>query len=82
MIKYFKLDNSFGSVTGDIPKGAKEITEGEYNIAVDSIYNEINTFVQNDHKNMIRLSELQDKAVLEGLTGEEKEEYKKLKGGE
>lgn len=82
MIKYFKLDNSFGSVTGDIPKGAEEITEDEYNVAVDSIYNEINTFLQNDHKNMIRLSELQDKAILEGLTDAEKEEYKELKGGE
>lgn len=80
MIKYFKLDNSFGSVTGDIPKGAEEITEDEYNVAVDSIYNEINTFLQNDHKNMIRLSELQDKIIIEGLTDREKEEYKKLRG--
>jgi DNA-binding TFAR19-related protein (PDSD5 family) len=29
-----------------------------------------------------RITELQDKAILEGLTDAEKEEYKKLKGGE
>lgn len=31
---------------------------------------------------LIRITELQDKAILEGLTDAEKEEYKKLKGGE
>lgn len=29
-----------------------------------------------------RIQQLQDKAILEGLTDAEKEEYKKLKGGE
>jgi hypothetical protein len=29
-----------------------------------------------------RITEIQNKAILEGLTNAEKEEYKKLKGGE
>jgi len=35
-----------------------------------------------DQDAAMRIEYLQDKAVLEGLTDEEKAEYKKLKGGE
>jgi len=50
------------------------------------IIEEINKKVQSENLVMVakqaRLTELQDKAILEGLTDAEKEEYKELKGGE
>ena len=81
-MKYYELENTFGETSGELPKGAEELTFDEYHKALNNITNEANKVIAELNKQGIRVSELQDKAILEGLTDTEKEEYKKLKGGE
>lgn len=78
MINYFRLDNSFGFTNGKVSDDAIKISKHEYDKAIDNIDSEANNFVNNEYKKMSTIKELQDKAILEGLTDAEKEEYKKL----
>ncbi len=78
MINYFRLDNSFGFTNGKVSNDAIKISKREYDKAINNIDSEANNFVNNEHKKMSRVRELQNKAILEGLTDAEKEEYKKL----
>lgn len=81
-MKYYELDKTFGETSGELPVDAREITFKEYNKALDNITTEANNIVAELTKISTRIQELQNKAILEGLTDAEKEEYKKLKGGE
>lgn len=85
-MKYYKITEkdivSFGETDYKIPENATEIKEEEYQKGLDSIRQRADEEIAKINKNISRLSELQDKAILEGLTDAEKEEYKKLKGGE
>lgn len=54
----------------------------EANKELENIYKESQEIADKLSLLQMRITELQDKAILEGLTDAEKEEYKKLKGGE
>lgn len=54
----------------------------EANKELENIYKESQEIADRLSLLQMRITELQDKAILEGLTESEKEEYKKLKGGE
>lgn len=54
----------------------------EANKELENIYKESQEIADRLSLLQMRITELQDKAILEGLTDSEKEEYKKLKGGE
>lgn len=85
-MKYYKLTEkdfiSFGETDYKIPENSVEIKEEEYQKGLDSIRQGADEEVAKINEKMLRLDELRDKAILEGLTDAEKEEYKKLKGGE
>lgn len=61
--------------------------EEEFNKALDNENTKLNKVLENvakkeldSSKAFIRIRQLQDKAILEGLTDEEKKEYKELRG--
>ena len=54
----------------------------EANKELENIYKESQEIADRLSLLQMRITELQDKAILDGLTESEKEEYKKLKGGE
>lgn len=65
-----------------IMDGDKEVsvTEEVFNEYLDKLEAEKTIRLKEVTNNTKRIQELQDKAVLEGLTEEEKQEYKELKG--
>lgn len=83
-MKYYKLTEkdfvSFGETDYKIPENATEIKEEEYQEGLYSIRQRADEEVAKINDKMLRLAELQDKIIIEGLTDREKKEYKKLRG--
>jgi hypothetical protein len=66
-------------LSDEIPEGWEEISSDEYTSIVKNMLDQA---AESENTKQARITEIQNKAILEGLTDAEKEEYKKLKGGE
>lgn len=85
-MKYFREEktNNLYYVEGnaELQDNFVEISEEDYKKILSEQQEALKIANEKARAGFERLAELQNKAILEGLTDSKKEEYKKLKGGE
>ena len=81
-MKYYLYEN--GAISTLASEDAKQITEKEYNAIIKERDEYISKKLAEMNSKILdkatRIQALQDKAIIEGLTDDEKKEYKELRG--